>query len=214
MQIHRPTILAILISIQVVVALSAAPSAPKSVYDYSLVTLDGKEASLSAYKGKVLLIVNLASQSIYKTQISALEELQKLYGDKGLVVVGIPCGDFGGEELADNKAIRGFYSDAQHVTFQVFSKASLRGKDSIPLIHFLIDPKEGTGGGDIHWNYTKFLVDRQGQPVLRLETDSDPGDPEFRVTLEEVLKGTFKKKSVPKKDSNTPPDDGEDGDGK
>jgi glutathione peroxidase len=213
MTIHRRTILGILISIQTVVALSAAPSAHKSVYDYSLVALDGKEVSLSAYKDKVLLIVNLASQSIYKTQISALEELQKLYGDKGLVVVGIPSGDFGGQELADNKAIQGFYLDSQHVTFQVFSKASLRGKDSIPLIHFLVDPKEGTGGGDIHWNYTKFLVDRKGQPVLRFEADSDPGDPEFRVTLEEVLNGTFKKKSSPKKDSSTPPDEEEDGNG-
>jgi len=211
MTIFRHSTLSILLSLQSALLPSGAPAAHKTVYDYSLVSLDGKEFSLAAYKGKVLLIVNLASQSIYKDQISALEDLQKLYEDKGLVVVGIPSGDFGGQELADNKAIQGFYVDAQHVHFHVFAKASLRGKDTIPLAHFLTDIKEGTGGGDIHWNFTKFLVDRQGQPVLRFEADSDPADPEFRVTLEQVLSGTYKKKDAPKKDdSSTADDDGDD----
>jgi len=190
----------------------AGPDAHKSVYDYSLVDLAGKEVPLSSYKGKVLLIVNLASQSIYNTQISALEKLQKDYSDKGLVVIGIPSADFGSQELADNTAIQHYYTDKEHVSFQVFSKASLRGKDSIPLVHLLTDTKEGAGGGDIHWNFTKFLVDRQGRPVLRFETDSDPSDSEFRVALEKVLNGTYKKKEPGAKDGNSPPadDDGDD----
>jgi glutathione peroxidase len=210
--ILRP-ILGFLFSLQLALLSGGAPTAHKTVYDYSLVALDGKDVSLAAYKGKVLLIVNLASQSIYENQISALEDLQKLYEDKGLVVVGIPCGDFGGQELADDKAIRGFYIDVQHVNFQVFAKASLRGKESIPLVHFLTDTKEGTGGGDIHWNFTKFLVDRQGQPAVRFEADSDPADPEFRVTLEQVLNGTFKKKDASKSDSGPPVDADDDDDG-
>lgn len=214
MKINQRAILGTLLSLYLTLAASGAPAKHKTVYDYSLVGLDGKEVSLSTYKGKVLLIVNLASQSIYKSQISALEELQKTYADKGLVLVGLPSADFGGQELADNKAIQHYYQDTEHVNFQVFSKASLRGKDSIPLVPFLIDPKEGTGGGDIHWNFTKFLVDRQGQPVLRFEADSDPADPEFRVKLEQVLDGTYKKKEPEGKKSGAPPsDDDDDGDG-
>jgi glutathione peroxidase len=210
MKISRSAILGILSFFSPALLASAAPPAQKTVYDYSLVSLDGKEVSLSAYKGKVLLIVNLASQSIYKSQIGALVEIQKTYADKGLIVVGIPSGDFGAQELADNSAIQHFYIDDQHVTFQVFSKASLRGKDCIPLIHFLTDAKEGAGGGDVHWNFTKFLVDREGHPVLRFETDSDPADPEFRVKLEQVLDGTFKKKDSTLKDSKPGSDDDDD----
>lgn len=192
-------------------AISASPPA-KTVYDYSLVSLDGSVVPLSNYKGKVLLIVNLASQSIYKNQIAELEELQKVYADKGLVVIGIPSGDFGAEELPDNPAIAHYYHDSQHVTFQIFSKASLRGKDSIPLIHFLTDTKEGAGGGDLHWNYTKFLVNQEGKPVLRLEADSDPADPDFRVKIEQILNGTYKKKDAQAKESTASvADDDDDG---
>jgi glutathione peroxidase len=208
----RP-ILGIVLCSQLVLAASLPPTKHKSIYDYSLVGLDGKDFSLSAYKGKVLLIVNLASQSIYKNQMSALENLQKTYADKGLQLVGIPSSDFGAQELADNKAIQHYYLETEHVNFPVFSKAPLRGKDAIPLIHFLTDPKEGTPGGELHWNFTKFLVDRQGRPVLRLEADSDPADPEFRVKLEQILDGTYKKKDSSGKEGDTPPSDDGDDDG-
>jgi len=165
----------------------------KSVYDYSLVGLDGKVISLSTYKGKVLLIVNLASKSIYNDQIAALNDLQKTYSGKGLVILGIPSSNFGSEELTDTAAIEKYYHDTAKATFTIFSKASLRGDDEIPLAHFLTDPKESVSGGEIHWNFTKFLVNREGKPILRYESDSDPADPEFRVTMEKVLDGTFKK---------------------
>jgi glutathione peroxidase len=209
MTILRCAIFAILLSVQ-----AAPPSAKtpaKTVYDYSLVSLDGKEVSLSTYKGKVVLIVNLASKSIYKDQIAALEDLQKTYAEKGLVILGIPSGDFGGEELADNAAIRHFYLDTEHVNFAVFGKSSLRGKDAIPLARFLTDPKQGPPGGDVHWNFTKFVVDRQGKPILRFEADSDPSDPEFHVTLEQVLDGSYKKKDG--KEGPAPGGDDDDGDG-
>ncbi|WP_263352881.1 glutathione peroxidase [Acidicapsa acidisoli] len=210
MRIRHCTMLGVLFCLQWTLLWSSTPPAHKTVYDYSLVGLDGKEVPLSAYKGKVLLIVNIASKSIYKNQISALGEIQKAYSDKGLIVVGIPSSDFGAQELVDNTAIQHYYIDDQHVVFQIFSKASLRGKDCIPLIHFLTDAKEGTGGGEVHWNFTKFLVDRQGQPVLRFETDSDPADPEFRVKLEQVLDGTFKKKDSAPKESKQASDDNDD----
>jgi glutathione peroxidase len=213
MTIRRHSLLGIAISLHLALSSIGAPIPHKTLYDYSLVSLDGKEVSLSTYKGKVLLIVNLASQSVYVHQIGALNDLQKDYADKGLVVIGIPSGDFGAQELTDNTAIRRYYLDSQHATFQVFSKTSLRGKDSIPLVHFLTDPKDGTGGGDIHWNFTKFLVNQQGQPVLRYEADSDPADPDFRAKLEQVLDGTFKKKESPAKDSSAPPTDDDDDQG-
>ena len=210
MKIRGHVLLGILLCSQWLLA--ATPQARhKSIYDYSLVALDGKVVSLSTYKGKVLLIVNLASKSIYKNQLPALEDLQKTYADRGLVLVGIPSSDFGSEELPDNTAIQKFYQDTEHINFPVFSKASLRGNTAIPLVHFLTDPKEGVAGGDIHWNFTKFLVNREGQPVLRFEADSDPADPEFRVQLEQVLDGTFKKKESPKEGGSPAGDDDEDG---
>ncbi len=195
-------------------AFAGAPEAAKhksSIYDYSLVGLDGKVVSLSSYKGKVLLIVNLASKSIYSDQIAALNDLQKTYSDKGLVVLGIPSGDFGAEELADTTAIEKYYHDTAKASFTVFSKACLRGTDEIPLAHFLTDPKEGPSGGEIHWNFTKFIVDREGKPILRFESDSDPSDPDFRVTLEKVLDGTFKKGGGDKGPAPAGGDDDDDG---
>jgi len=179
----------------------------KTVYDYSVVSLDGKVVPLTTYKGKVLLIVNLASKSVYGEQLKALEDLQKNYAEKGLVVVGIPSADFGAEELKDNSAIRQYYLDTERVNFQIASLSTVRGKDALPLIRFLTDPKDGAGGGEIHWNFTKFLVDRQGHPVLRMEADSDPADPEFRVRIEQVLDGTFKKKDAGPKGAGNPDGD-------
>ncbi len=212
MKIRPHIAMSILLSFQLALASNSAPAKQKTVYDYSLVAMDGKEIPLSTYKGKVLLIVNLASQSVYKTQIAALEELQKTYADKGLELIGIPSGDFGAEELPDKAAMQHFYQDTEHVTFPLFSKASLRGKDTIPLMHFLTDPKDGAGGGEIHWNFTKFLVDRAGKPVLRFEADTDPADPEFRVKIEQLLDGTYKKKDASGKEGAAPPADDDDED--
>jgi glutathione peroxidase len=210
MRFRRNPLLYILLLSQFVWA-SANPAAkPRTVYNYSLVGLDGKDVSLSIYQGKVLLIVNLASQSIYKNQISALKELQTAYADKGLVLLGIPSGDFGAEELTDNTSIQHYYQETEHVNFAVFSKASLRGQASIPLVHFLTNPKEGVGGGDIHWSFTKFLVDRQGRAVSRSEADLSPMDPEFRVTIEQLLDGTYKRKDAQPKEGTSP--DSEDDD--
>jgi len=203
-------VLGILLCSQLALAATTPPPKHKSLYDYSLVGFDGKEIALSGYKGKVVLIVNLASKSIYSNQIAALEELQKTYADKGLILIGIPSSDFGNEELPDNSAIQKYYKETAHISFPVVSKACVRGKDAIPLVHFLTDPKEGTAGGDIHWNFTKFLIDREGKPVLRFEADSDPADPEFRVKLEQVLNGTYKKKEGGGKEDNAPSGDDDD----
>jgi glutathione peroxidase len=184
----------------------------KTVYDYSLVDLDGKETPLSSFKGKLLLIVNLASQSVYRDQIDALNELQKAYADQGLVVIGIPSVDFGGEELKDPAALRKYYRETAHVTFPIFASASLRGVNEIPLYRFLTDAKQSLPGGDIHWNFTKFLVDREGLPLARFEVQEDPADMDFHVTIENALAGKLKKKGDEAKDDKDDKDGDDDSD--
>jgi len=166
------------------------------VYDFSLVDQNGKTVSLSTYKGKLLLIVNLASQSIYSSQIAALNELQKTYASQGLEIIGIPSADFGGEELKNPAALHKYYSETAHAEFPVFASATLTGVNEIPLYQFLCDPKQSLPGGDVHWNFTKFLVDREGHPLARYELDVDPADIEFHVTIEDALAGKLKKQSA------------------
>jgi len=165
---------------------------PKTVYDYSLVGFDSKEISLSTFKGKVLLIVNLASQSIFHDQIALLDEIQKTYKDKGLVVIGVPSNDFGAQEPGIDSDIQKKYAGDLHLSFPVFARTSVRGKDQAALYGFLTSDKKGSTGGDVHWSYTKFIVDRTGKVVARFEPHVAPNSPELQVTLEDVLAGTFK----------------------
>jgi glutathione peroxidase len=170
----------------------AAEKTPRTVYDYSLVGLDGKEVSLSAYKGKVLLVVNLASKSIFHEQNAMLDELQKTYKDQGLVVLGVPSNDFGAQEPGSDADIQKAYGTDQHLGFLVFARVSVRGKDQAALYGFLTADKKSPTGGDVHWSYTKFVVDRTGKVVARFEPHILPNAPEVRVTIEDVLAGKFK----------------------
>lgn len=170
----------------------AAEKPAKTLYDYSLVDLSGKEVSLSAYKGKVVVIVNLASQSIFHEQNAMLEELQKTYESQGLVVLGIPSNDFGAQEPGTDAEVGKVYSKDQHLVFPVFARVSVRGKDQVPLYSFLTGDKKAPTGGDVHWSYTKFVVDRTGKVVARFEPHVLPNAPEVRVTIEDVLAGKFK----------------------
>ena len=172
----------------------------QTAYNFSLIDINGKEIPLSSYKGKVLLIVNLASQSTYRDQISALNDLQKAYGAQGLVVIGIPSSDFGGKELKDATAVRQYYIDQLHVAFPLFAPAKTRGVETIPLFSFLCDAKASVPGGELHWSFTKFIVDRDGQPLARYEVSEDPADVSFRVIIESALAGKLKKQSEAKKD--------------
>jgi glutathione peroxidase len=202
-----------LLATLIVCALPVLPEEPASkqtVYDFSLVDLDGKVVPLSTYKGKLLLVVNLASQSVYRDQIAALNELQKAYSAQGLVVIGIPSSDFGGEELKDSADLRKYYIDTMHASFPVFARAALHGVDTIPLYKFLCDPKTSVPGGDIHWNFTKFIIDREGRPLARYEVDEDPADVDFHVTIETALAGKLKKQTPKEKhESEGDDDDGE-----
>jgi glutathione peroxidase len=185
---------------------ATAENDKNTVYDYSLVSLDGKELSLSTFKGKVLLVVNLASQSIFKDQIPQLEELQKTYKDKGLVILGVPCNDFGAQEPGTDAEIQKTYSSQFHLSFPVFGRVSVRGKDQAALFGFLTRDKKGGTGGDIHWSYTKFVIDRGGKVVARFEPDVNPNSPELGATIEEVLSGRFKPPAKNGHDEDKKPD--------
>lgn len=190
---------ALLLAVLFLCALSAFaqnPSSTQTVYDFSLVEQSGKVVPLSTYKGKVLLVVNLASQSIFSNQIQALNDLQKTYGAKGFQIIGIPSADFGNEELKDPAAMQKYYSETAHVDFPVFASASITGINAIPLYQFLCDPKQSVPGGDIRWNYTKFLIDRTGKPLARYEADTDPASVDFHVLIESALSGKFGKASA------------------
>jgi glutathione peroxidase len=180
-------------------AIALSEPVEKTVYDYSLVTFDNKEVSLSTFKGKALLIVNLASQSIFRDQIALLEELQKIYKDKGLIVIGIPCNDFGAQEPGTGAEIQKAYNSDFHLSFPIFARTSVRGKDQAPLYQFLTSEK-GTTAGEVHWSYTKFVVDRTGKVVARFEPHVAPNSPELQVTIEDVLAGKFKP-PTPKSDA-------------
>jgi glutathione peroxidase len=128
------------------------------------------------------------------------------------VVIGIPSADFGAEELKDPVALRQYYRETAHVGFPIFACASMRGANQIPLYRFLTDAKQSVPGGDIHWNFTKFLVDRQGSPLARFEVHEDPADVDFHVTIENALAGKLKKKSESAKDEKASDEDDSDDD--
>jgi glutathione peroxidase len=174
----------------------AAADKEKVAYDYELPGADGKGVPLSTYKGKTLVIVNLARNSSYNSQVAALEKLNEKYKDKGLVVIGVPSNEFGAAEPGTDAEIQKVYKTDDKVTFPVTARAKLTGDDEIPLYEYLTKDKAVPENGPVHWNYTKFIVDKNGKVVARFDPDVAPDSPEMLTTVEQVLDGRFK----PKKD--------------
>jgi glutathione peroxidase len=166
-------------------SLFAAPS----VYDFTLNSIDGKPAPLADYKGKVLLIVNVASRCGFTPQYAGLETLFEKYKDRDLVILGFPANNFGGQEPGTNQEIKSFCSRTYHVTFPMYSKISVQGGDQAPLYRFLTDRSlNPSTGGAIQWNFTKFLVDRTGAVVARFEPDVTPDSREVIEAIERALR--------------------------
>jgi glutathione peroxidase len=169
--------------------LSAAAFAASSVHEFTVDSLEGKPTPLSAFKGKVMLVVNVASRCGYTPQYEGLQALYAKYKDQGLVVAGFPANNFGGQEPGTNEEIGAFCRSTYGVTFPMFSKISVKGADKAPLYRFLTDksahPKTG---GEINWNFTKFLVDRNGKVIQRFEPEVEPESRELVSALEAALK--------------------------
>jgi glutathione peroxidase len=167
------------------VSLSAEP---KSIYDFTIKTIDGEKISLKTYHGKVVLLVNVASKCGFTPQYTALEAVYEKYKDRGLVIVGIPANNFAQQEPGTNEEIKKFCSSKYMVTFPMMSKVSVLGDDKTPLYVFLTgkdtDPKFA---GDIKWNFTKFLFDRNGNPVARFEPNVTPDSAQVTAAIESTL---------------------------
>ncbi|HTX17345.1 MAG TPA: glutathione peroxidase [Bacteroidota bacterium] len=157
----------------------------KGVYSFTMKTIDGKEKSLADYKGDVLLIVNVASFCGHTPQYENLENLYEKYKDKGFRILGFPANNFGAQEPGSDKEIKEFCTTKYHVSFDMFSKISVKGEDQHPLYRYLT--KETNFKGDIGWNFTKFLVDRNGNVVARFDTKTLPTDEEVTKKLEQLI---------------------------
>jgi glutathione peroxidase len=148
-----------------------------SIYDFKLKTIDGDDTTLAPYRGKAMLIVNVASQCGFTPQYEGLEELYKKYREKGLEVLGFPCNQFGSQEPAAEAEIKTFCSTRFGVTFPMFSKVEVNGAGTHPLYEFLKKEERGLLGTEaIKWNFTKFLVDREGRVIKRYSPTSKPKD--------------------------------------
>jgi len=146
-----------------------------TIYDFKVKTIDGKETTLEEYKGKVMLIVNVASKCGFTPQYDGLEALYKKYKDKGLVVLGFPCNQFGSQEPGTEAEIQNFCRVNYGVSFPMFSKINVNGDDTHPLYVYLKSEKPGILGSEIiKWNFTKFLVDRSGKVVDRFGSSTSP----------------------------------------
>ena len=148
-----------------------------SVYDYSAKTLDGQDASLADYRGQVLLIVNTASKCGFTPQYEGLEQLWRTYKDRGFTILAFPCNQFGAQEPGDAAEIANFCSLTYDVTFPVMSKIDVNGADAHPLYKFLKKEQKGLLGTEaIKWNFTKFLIGRDGEVVERFAPTTKPED--------------------------------------
>jgi len=176
-----------------------------TVFDYVPLAIDGKPAPLAVYRGKVLLIVNVASQSVFAGQYEGLEALYQKYRDQGLVVLAFPSNDFGQQEPGGNDAIQQFATAKYKADFPLFAKIAVSGDHIAPLYQFLTDkpagaedsakdkPAEPTTGGPVRWSFTKFLIGRDGKVAKRFEPDTEPDDPELVDAVEKALALPVKK---------------------
>lgn len=161
---------------------------PVSPLDFKLKSIDGKEMDLAQFKGKPVLLVNVASKCGLTPQYEALEAVYEKYKDRGLVVIGIPANNFGGQEPGTEAEIKQFCSSKYNVTFPMTSKISVKGDDQDALYAFLTQGKTaGDFAGDIEWNFAKFLIDRNGNLMARFSSRTKPDATQVSEAIETAL---------------------------
>jgi glutathione peroxidase len=158
--------------------------AATNVHEFTLNDIDGKPVSLAEFKGKVVLIVNVASRCGFTPQYAGLEALYEKYKDQGFVIVGVPANNFGAQEPGTNEEIKTFCTRKYNVSFPMLAKVSVKGDDITPLYKYLTETK----GGDVKWNFTKFLIGKDGQVAERFESPVKPDDPALTAAVESALK--------------------------
>ena len=169
--------------------LSTTLPAASTIHEFTLNSIDGQPTSLVQFKGKAVLIVNVASRCGFTPQYAGLEALYNKYKDRGFVVLGFPANNFLWQEPGTNEAIKAFCSTKYHVTFPMFAKVSVKGADKTPLYQFLTDKKANPStGGAIGWNFTKFLADRNGKVIGRFASKVAPESAELINAIEAALR--------------------------
>ena len=160
----------------------------KSIYDFSAKTIDGKPKNLSDYKGKALLVVNVASKCGLTPQYTGLEKLHETYGPKGLAVLGFPANEFGAQEPGSNEQVAEFCTTNYGVKFDMFSKVKVKGPGIDPLFEYLTSESTNPGfSGEIKWNFNKFLIGRDGKVLARFEPTVTPDSSELTGAIEKAL---------------------------
>ena len=167
-------------------AATAVSAADKSVLDIPLKDIDGKDTSLKTHQGKVLLLVNVASECGNTPQYAGLQALYEKYKDQGLVVCGFPCNDFGAQEPGSNEEIKTFCTSNYKVTFPMYDKLHVKGPEQHPL-YAALTGKDGAFPGNVQWNFGKFLIGRDGKPLQRIEPKTKVTDPAVVAAIEEAL---------------------------
>ena len=167
---------------------ASAMAAETTVYDFTMNSIDGQPVPFANFKGKVMLLVNVASRCGFTPQYTALESIYEKYKGRGFVIAGVPANNFGGQEPGSNQEIKTFCTANYNVTFPMMSKVSVKGSDITPLYKFLTDkhanPKTG---GEIQWNFTKFLIGSDGRVIARFESEVTPDSPEVISAIEKAL---------------------------
>lgn len=167
-------------------AMTTLAASAQSLYDIKLKDIDGKDTSLAAYKGKAVLIVNVASKCGYTKQYAGLEATYQKYKDQGLVILGFPCNQFGGQEPGTNEEIKKFCSSKYSVTFPLFDKIEVNGANRHPL-YVALAGKDSPFPGDIKWNFNKFLVGKDGKILQRFDSKVTPDSEELTKAVETAL---------------------------
>ncbi|EEH97855.1 MULTISPECIES: glutathione peroxidase [Clostridium] len=145
-----------------------------SFYEYSAKNIDGKEINMSDYKGNVILVVNTASKCGFTPQLKDLEELYKEYKDSGVEILGFPCNQFLNQEPGENKEVKNFCQINYGVTFNMFEKIDVNGSNTHPIYKYLKEQEKGLLTKDIKWNFTKFLIDKEGNVIKRYSPTTSP----------------------------------------
>lgn len=190
-QIRAPIILTIFTILTEVFMTSAttADKKPGSIYDFTVKNIDGKDVPLSQYKGKVLLIVNVASRCSYTPQYRDLETLYRKYKDRGFVILGFPANNFRSQEPGTDAEIKTFCSLNYDVTFDLFSKISVKGGDQHPLYAFLTSPETNPGyAGEVRWNFQKYLVGKDSKVIAKFMSEVEPLSENVQTSIANALK--------------------------
>lgn len=175
--------------LSVCLALSTGVQAASSIHEFTLNSIDGQPTPLAQFKGKVVLIVNVASKCGFTPQYAGLEALYEKYKEQGFVVLGFPANNFLWQEPGTNDEIKAFCTRKYNVTFPMFAKVSVKGRDKNPLYQFLTDKKANpTTGGEIAWNFTKFLIDKNGKVIRRFGSSVKPESAELINAVESALR--------------------------